>query len=498
MACANCGAALEGAFCAACGQRGDVRRLSFRELIGRSFAEVTGYEAPLWRTLRGLALRPGAVARDYAAGQRIRFVNPIKWAIATMSLLFLASRLSGVQGGVRLTSDSSEAPAWLRSLVATLDSNLAPLFVLVLLPLLAVAMRLCHRPARRNVAEELGLVLFAYGFAALLQVIHLVALVPLGVPRGIGGLVAPAWTAWAAVAFHPPLRAWSSVVRTLVAHALWVAMILFLLGAVGGAIALVLAIGDGEASAAKADPVPSHEALTIASRALGEERRVFVHLPAGYAAEPSQRYAVLYMPDGGLDEDFPHVVATVDALVAAHEIPPLLVVGIPNTERRRDLTGPTEVASDRKVAPRVGGSAAFRAFVRDELVPEIERRYRCDGDRAVVGESLAGWWVVETFLREPGLFDRAIAISPSLWWNGHRLVDEAATLVAGFDARPRRLWLAAADETDIALHVAALADVLRQRAPASLVWLHVPHPELQHGTIFRAVEADAYRWALAK
>ena len=38
----------------------------------------------------------------------------------------------------------------------------------------------------------------------------------------------------------------------------------------------------------------------------------------------------------------------------------------------------------------VGGSAAFRAFIAEELVPEIERRYRTSGARGIIGESLAG------------------------------------------------------------------------------------------------------------
>jgi hypothetical protein len=78
-------------------------------------------------------------------------------------------------------------------------------------------------------------------------------------------------------------------------------------------------------------------------------------------------YPVLYMPDGGLQEDFPHVATTVDTAIRAGEMRPLIVVGIENTERRRGMTGPTQVDEDRKIAPRVGGSAAFRGFIRDEV-----------------------------------------------------------------------------------------------------------------------------------
>ena len=51
----------------------------------------------------------------------------------------------------------------------------------------------------------------------------------------------------------------------------------------------------------------------------------------------------------------------VQVLVGNGTMRPFLLVGIENTERRRDMTGPTQNAEDRKIAPRVGGSAAFRA-----------------------------------------------------------------------------------------------------------------------------------------
>ncbi len=93
---------------------------------------------------------------------------------------------------------------------------------------------------------------------------------------------------------------------------------------------------------------------------------------------------------------------------------PFLVVGIENTECRRDLTGPATVEEDRKIAIHVGGSAAFRAFIRNELMPQVHAGYRTTEETAIVGESLAGLFVVEMFFLEPNLFDTYIAISPSV------------------------------------------------------------------------------------
>src|SRR6187551_561994 len=81
-----------------------------------------------------------------------------------------------------------------------------------------------------------------------------------------------------------------------------------------------------------ADPVPAFDSFTVQSSALGESRRINVHVPATYDAAAEQRLPVLYMPDGGLDEDFPHVVHTADSLIASGAIRPVIVVGIPNTQ----------------------------------------------------------------------------------------------------------------------------------------------------------------------
>ncbi|HXI19445.1 MAG TPA: alpha/beta hydrolase-fold protein [Gemmatimonadales bacterium] len=245
-----------------------------------------------------------------------------------------------------------------------------------------------------------------------------------------------------------------------------------------------------------ADPVPPHDSLIIHSRILGEARRINIHFPPGYHGRT--RLPVLYMPDGGIGEDFPHVVNTLDSLQAAGLVRPWLVVGIENTERRRDLTGPTTVASDSAIAPHVGESAAFRSFIRDELRPEIRRRYRTSGETAIVGESLAGLFIVETLLREPRLFDRYVAISPSLWWNRDELLRIAPKRLRALRDMHRVLFLTAANEPGIAAQADTLAQLLRKDAPADLTWSYRPRPDQEHSTIYRAEGPEALRTVLGR
>lgn len=251
--------------------------------------------------------------------------------------------------------------------------------------------------------------------------------------------------------------------------------------------------------AERVDSVPAHDSFTIQSRALNEARLVNVYTPPQYRSSPPRSAGplpVLYMPDGGLDEDFPHVVHAVDSLIARGAIRPVIVVGVPNTQRRRDLTGPTRVATDSAIAPRVGGSAAFRKFLREELVPEIERRYRTTQERAIIGESLAGLFVVETFLEKATLFTHYIALDPSVWWNAGAMVDSARARLAAFDAAPRTLFLATSREPSSAVGSARLADLLRASPPRLLRWTYEPRPDLTHANIFSSLEVRALVYSL--
>ena len=244
-------------------------------------------------------------------------------------------------------------------------------------------------------------------------------------------------------------------------------------------------------------PLAIGETFTIASEALHEDRRINVYLPAGYTESPDMRLPVLYMPDGGIKEDFLHVAGLIQVLVGNGTMRPFLLVGIENTERRRDMTGPTDVERDKRIAVRVGGSAAFRRFIRTELMPRVKARYRTTAETAVVGESLAGLFVVETFFREPDLFDSYIAFDPSLWWNNHRLVTEADSLLRARPAGRKTLYLASSAEPELADLTQRLATVLRERAFPGLRWDYIPMPEESHATIYHPAALRAFRTVFA-
>lgn len=245
------------------------------------------------------------------------------------------------------------------------------------------------------------------------------------------------------------------------------------------------------AAAQPGAPAVKSDTFLLKSTVLSETRRINVFAPSGHGGSNGAPLPVLYMPDGGQAEDFPHVAETVQALVAAGRMMPVLLVGIENTERRRDLTGPTTVESDKKIAVRVGGSAAFRQFIRNELMPYIAANYRVTADKGIVGESLAGLFIVETLLQEPELFDRYVAISPSVWWNDEALVRVADARIKLLPAKPKKIFLTSADEESIVPGTARLAASLLAHAPAGVSLSFRPMPKEHHDTIYRASEAVA-------
>jgi len=239
-------------------------------------------------------------------------------------------------------------------------------------------------------------------------------------------------------------------------------------------------------------PLVIGDTFIVASKILNEKRRINVYVPPGYA-DP---LPVLYMPDGGMAEDFLHVAGLVQVSVGNGTMRPMVLVGIENTERRRDLTGPTENENDKKIAQRVGGSEAFRRFIRDELMPQVKSRYRTTNETAIVGESLAGLFVVETFFVEPELFDTYIALDPSLWWNDQKLLNGAAERLRARPNLKKTIYFASSNEPGIGKTAQRLADILSKNA-SSLRWHYEKMPEETHSTIYHPAALKAFRKVLA-
>jgi len=226
---------------------------------------------------------------------------------------------------------------------------------------------------------------------------------------------------------------------------------------------------------------------------MGQTREINVWLPPGYA-ESGQTYPVLYVLDGGQDQDFHHIsgIAQLGTIVGTTR--DVIVVGVASVDRRNELALPTEDAELIARYPTQGHSDRFRRFIGEEVQPFIESRLRTSGEAALMGESLAGLFVVETFLKEPQMFDAYVAVSPSLWWDGGRLARQSGAHLRDHSNDPRTLILTLGDEGEM---MQAPMDVLtanlRDHALPGVTWDFTPRPNESHATIYHGAALDAFR-----
>lgn len=141
------------------------------------------------------------------------------------------------------------------------------------------------------------------------------------------------------------------------------------------------------------------------SEILGEWRPLEVYLPDDYGVS-DMPYPVLVVLDGGWA--FNYCVSIVD-MISPNYLPRMIVVGLPNTDRYRDLY-PLFKWADKSI----NGSERFLQFMHEELFPYLGKKYRTRDYRILFGHSLGGFFSIYTLLKFPSLFEGYIATSPSL------------------------------------------------------------------------------------
>ena len=245
-------------------------------------------------------------------------------------------------------------------------------------------------------------------------------------------------------------------------------------------------------------PIVMGQGYEIASQVLGETRRLNIYLPPGYDA-PGKRLPVLYLIDGGVDQDFPHIAGLSQLARVSGTYREMIVVGIETRDRRRELA--FRAATDTTLAkdyPTHGESAKFRSFLADEVKPWIEARYATDGFDAVMGESLAGLFVTETFLKAPDMFDVYIAVDPSLWWDNAALGKAARDLLPAGAKVKRTLYMAIANEgPDVRAGQDLFASAILSAAQPELTFVLQDMPDERHATIYHRAALNALRLVFA-
>ena len=97
-ACPNCGRRHDvplPAYCAACGQETTLRPPTLGEFVQQFGGNYFAAEGALWRTLKLLLTRPGALTREYLAGRRRRYVLPLRLYLTVSLVALVLLRFAG-------------------------------------------------------------------------------------------------------------------------------------------------------------------------------------------------------------------------------------------------------------------------------------------------------------------------------------------------------------------------------------------------------------------
>jgi predicted alpha/beta superfamily hydrolase len=281
---------------------------------------------------------------------------------------------------------------------------------------------------------------------------------------------------------------------------------------------LLLTIAGANAQMVKNNQVIIGQTDSIKSKILNEKRRIWVYLPSGYDDNlfAKKRYPVVYLLDG--DAHFASVTGMIQQLsqVNGNTIcPEMIVVAIPNTDRTRDLT-PTNatVDADGKKTDEFrssGGGEKFTSFIEKELIPHIDSVYPTQPYRILIGHSFGGLTVMNIVINHTDMFNSYVAIDPSMWWDGKKLLNQARQVFAQKKFTGKTLFLGIAntmssgmdtlhvrkDTAALSAHIRSileLKDILQSNPGNGLAFAYKYYNDDSHGSVPLITEYDALRF----
>jgi predicted alpha/beta superfamily hydrolase len=254
---------------------------------------------------------------------------------------------------------------------------------------------------------------------------------------------------------------------------------------------------------------------SIQSKVLNEKRAIWVSVPRTDSISNSlygaQHYPVVYLLDGSAHlysvMGMIHQLSTINGNMIC---PEMIVVGIPNTNRTRDLT-PSHVSSrggDSAFVRTSGGGEQFTSFLEKELIPYIDSSYPTTPYRMLIGHSFGGLMVMNTLIHHSGLFNSYVAIDPSLGWDDQKLLKQMPNALQQNELHYRTLFIAAAntmapgmdtlhvkrDTSEATLHIRSIfecVNALNRASATGLRWNWKYYGEEDHGSVPLIAEYDA-------
>lgn len=250
---------------------------------------------------------------------------------------------------------------------------------------------------------------------------------------------------------------------------------------------------------AQLDSIPSsnEKAFLLNSKILNEPRSIWIHLPSDYNST-NQDYPVIYLLDG--EGHFKYVSELVDFLsdYDRNRMPETIVVGIVNSNRRKDLNLIHPVLNGKADSSNVlttAGAGKFLKFIQQELVPYIDTNYRTQPYRIIAGHSLAGQFALYAKTKVPDLFKSTILISPAVHDDNKKLLSDFGLLLQNNKQLSGKLFVTIGNENT--QKVDLLVQQLKAFSSKSFDWNFKQYKDENHFSVPYKSMFDAFKFVYA-
>lgn len=230
-------------------------------------------------------------------------------------------------------------------------------------------------------------------------------------------------------------------------------------------------------------PVRNQAKIILRSKVLNEKRTLWIYTPTGYATS-NEKYPVLYLLDPDLN--FAYVTELEKFLSDKYRIPQLIIIGIVNTDRARDFTPLHSLIYNGKVDSSLmntGGGNSFLHFVKDEIIPYVEKNYRTQPYRILEGHSLGGLFALYCKEAAPELFQSEIVISPAIYGGNLQILGKFTTFLHQHANLSGYMSVSIGDEPGGKLAVDSLIQQLKTSAPTLFKWQFTPYMNEDHFSV---------------
>jgi predicted alpha/beta superfamily hydrolase len=229
---------------------------------------------------------------------------------------------------------------------------------------------------------------------------------------------------------------------------------------------------------------------SIRSTILNQKRLIQVFTPPGYKPGSADTYDVMYVLDGGNWNT--GLITRVQSFVQGEGyVPQTIIVSVLGIDRIKDFT-PTHLENWKTS----GGGDNFLRFIREELIPYVNKTYPSNGDNTLWGHSLGGMFATYAMLKEPALFRSYIVVDPSIWWDKCYVAKMAATRLGALAGLNTTLYVSGRDAAGMKeMKVDTLDAVLKEHAPADMHWKVVSYPDESHSSVRLKTTYDALRFS---